>query len=109
MTTETNITVRIGRGNVNHPAHIVDGHKVLACGCPNTANGHGALAAQTVAFGWAAVNCKRGASHRAAAGQIVDASEASKGGKIVTSITYGDGRTVQADGIVKAAREWLNA
>jgi hypothetical protein len=69
------ITVRIGRGNVNHPARIVDGYKVLACGCPNTANGHGALAAQTIAFGWAAVNCKRGDVFRQAAeDQATDAA-----------------------------------
>jgi hypothetical protein len=103
------ITVRIGRGNTNHPARIDNGHRVLVCGCPNTQNGHGNNACTTVAFGWSAVNCKRGASHRAAADQIVDASEASRGGKIVTSVTYADGRTVHAEGIVKTVREWLNA
>ena len=101
------ITVRIGRGNTCHPARNDNGHRVLVCGCPNTSNGHGNNACSTVAFGWAAVTCKRGAEHLAAANRIADASEASVKGQIITTVTYGDGRTARIAGISKAVREWL--
>jgi hypothetical protein len=67
MNQNANISVRIGRGSVCHPARILDGVKVMACGCPNSANGHGANAMTTVAFGWSAVTCKRGEAHRQSA------------------------------------------